>query len=458
MNPVIDNSIANGAALPAQPLLAARFRQLQVIDPIKSTGSVTRAVGLVVESKGPAVSVGDLCYLIGREDGARTPLEVIGFHEGTVLSMPLVRMPAVRAGDTVIAAGASAEVAVGAQLLGRVIDALGRPLDDLGPIDLDVSYPLHRESTNPLARANISEPLATGVRVIDGLLTVGAGQRIGIFGGSGVGKSTLLGMMAKHTSAQINVIALIGERGREVREFVERELGEEVMSRSVVVVSTSDDSPLLRIRAALSATAIAEYFKDCGASVLLIMDSVTRFAMAQREIGIAAGEPPSSKGYTPSVFALLPRLLERAGNFSTGGSITGFYTVLVEGDDMNEPIADAVRSILDGHIVLSRALAAQHHYPCVDVLHSTSRLFSELASTEHRTAAARFRALLSAYNGAEDLIKIGAYQPGNSALVDEAMARHDQFNSYLQQDRDAHLELVNSINELVQITPPDQSK
>ncbi|MDX6385170.1 MAG: flagellum-specific synthase [Blastocatellia bacterium] len=430
---------------------AAQFRSLQGVEPIKSTGSVTRAVGLVIESRGPAVSVGDLCYLLGREGEAAMALEVIGFREGTVLSMPLGRMPAVRAGDTVVAAGARNEVAVGPQLLGRVIDALGRPLDNLGPIEHEGKYQLHRESTNPLARANIAEPLATGVRVIDGLLTVGSGQRIGIFGGSGVGKSTLLGMMAKHTSAQVNVIALVGERGREVREFVERELGPEAMAHSVVVVSTSDESPLLRIRAALVATSIAEYFKDRGASVLLIMDSVTRFAMAQREIGIAAGEPPSSKGYTPSVFALLPRLLERAGNFSTGGSITGFYTVLVEGDDMNEPIADSVRSILDGHIVLSRTLAAQNHYPCIDVLHSTSRLFSDLTTAEHRAAAGRFRMLMGAYTGAEDLIKIGAYQQGNSPLIDEAIARHDGFNSYLRQDRREPAESSSAVNDLLNL-------
>jgi len=351
----------------------------------------------------------------------------------------------------VVAAGSRAEVAVGGKLLGRVVDALGRPLDDRGPIERDGAYPLHRESTNPLARANITEPLATGVRAIDGLLTVGAGQRIGIFGGSGVGKSTLLGMMAQHTTAQINVIALIGERGREVREFVERQLSEEVMARSVVVASTSDDSPLLRIRAALTATAIAEYFKDCGASVLLIMDSVTRFAMAQREIGIAAGEPPSSKGYTPSVFALLPRLLERAGNFGVGGSITGFYTVLVEGDDMNEPISDAVRSILDGHIVLSRTLAARNHYPCIDVLHSTSRLFSELATKDHQAAAARFRELLAAYSGSEDLIKIGAYQKGSSRLVDEAIEHHDRFTDYLKQDRTERVDLELATEQLLKV-------
>ena len=431
--------------------LATATRRLEQIDPIKLTGSVNRAVGLVIESRGPAVSVGDLCHLVGADNVPPIPLEVIGFNGGTLLSMPLGHMPSVRPGDKVVAAGARSAVAVGPKLLGRVIDALGRPLDEFGPIIPDENYPLHRESTNPLARANISEPLGTGVRVIDGLLTVGAGQRIGIFGGSGVGKSTLLGMMAKHTSADINVIALIGERGREVREFVERELGPEAMKRSVVVVSTSDDSALLRIRAALAATSIAEYFKDRGARVLLIMDSVTRFAMAQREIGIAAGEPPSSKGYTPSVFALLPRLLERAGNFANGGSITGFYTVLVEGDDMNEPIADAVRSILDGHIVLSRGLAAQHHYPCVDVLHSTSRLFSELADAEHRAAAGKFRSLLSAYSNAEDLIKIGAYQTGNSDIVDEAVARRDGFLAYLRQDHNEPVHAASAVDELLNV-------
>jgi flagellum-specific ATP synthase len=331
------------------------------------------------------------------------------------------------------------------------VDALGRPLDDLGPIDHDGAYPLQRETTNPLARENITEPLGTGVRVIDGMLTIGAGQRIGIFGGSGVGKSTLLGMMAKSTSADINVIALIGERGREVREFIERELGPEGMARSIIVASTSDDSPLVRIRAALAATAVAEYFKDCGSNVLLIMDSVTRFAMAQREIGLAAGEPPSSKGYTPSVFSLLPRLLERAGNFSNGGSITAFYTVLVEGDDMNEPIADAVRSILDGHIVLSRDLAARNHYPCIDVLHSASRLFSEVATKEHRQAAGRVRELLAAYEKAEDLINIGAYQKGSNKVVDQAIALQDQIKQFLQQGRDEPAEQRASIEQLLSI-------
>ncbi len=433
------------------PPLTQYFRRLSFINPIKSVGSVTRAVGLVIESKGPAVSVGELCYLKGRDGVPDTPLEVIGFRDSTVLLMPLGRMPSVRAGDTVLAAGSRAEFPVGAALLGRVVDALGRPLDAHGPIEQDGAYPLNRETTNPLARANITEPLSTGVRAIDGLLTIGAGQRIGIFGGSGVGKSTLLGMMAKHTSADMNVIALIGERGREVREFIERELGPEGMTRSVVVASTSDDSPLVRIRAALAATAIAEYFKDYGANVLLIMDSVTRFAMAQREIGLAAGEPPSSKGYTPSVFALLPRLLERAGNFSSGGSITAFYTVLVEGDDMNEPIADAVRSILDGHIVLSRQIAARNHYPCIDVLHSASRLFSEVTTREHRKSAGRVRELLAAYERAEDLLNIGAYQKGSNKTIDEAVARHDLIEAFLQQDRDEHAELHASIEKLLSI-------
>lgn len=433
-------------------MLAAYLQKLADIDPLKSTGRVTRAIGLIIEAQGPAVSVGDLCYLASSENNSReTMLEVIGFRDNHVLLMPLGQMPAVRAGDTIVAAGVSSEIGVGENLLGRTIDALGRPLDNLGEIKTETSYPLQRVATNPLERANIDEPLETGVRVIDGMLTIGAGQRIGIFGGSGVGKSTLLGMMAKRSAADINVIALIGERGREVREFIENELGEEGMARSVVVVSTSDDSALVRIRAALAATAIAEYFKDCGANVLLIMDSVTRFCMAQREIGLAAGEPPSSKGYTPSVFATLPKLLERAGKFDGGGSITGFYTVLVEGDDMNEPIADAVRSILDGHIVLSRALAARNHYPCIDVLNSASRLFSTVADKSHRAQAGQVRELLAAYEKAEDLINIGAYQMGSNRVIDLAIARHDEINSFLKQERDEEAHFGNSIDQLLNI-------
>lgn len=427
---------------------AGYFRRLAQLDPVRLSGTVKRAVGLVIESQGPAVSVGELCTLESRPGEPETVLEVIGFRDSTILLMPLGPMPPVRAGDTVIATGRVAEAPVGPKMLGRIINALGQPLDDLGPLDQEAAYPLHRAATNPLARANITEPLGTGVRVIDGLLTVGTGQRIGIFGGSGVGKSTLLGMMAKQATAQVNVIALIGERGREVREFVENELGPEGMARSVLVISTSDDSPLVRIRAALVATAIAEYFKDAGAQVLLIMDSLTRFAMAQREISLVAGEPPSTKGYTPSVFALLPRLLERAGNFATGGSITGFYTVLVEGDDMNEPIADAVRSILDGHIVLSRTLAARNHYPCIDVLHSASRLFSQVSTKEQAAAAARVRELLATYERSEDLINIGAYQKGSNPRLDEAIAQYDRINTYLKQDRHEPAALQASVERL----------
>lgn len=433
-------------------------RRLADLDPIKMVGSVTRAVGLIIESKGPAVAVGDICHLEGRGNNGDTLLEVIGFRDSTILSMPLGRMPNVKMGDRIVATGAAAHVAVGPALLGRVVDALARPLDNKGPIASVDSYPLYRESTNPLARAGIARPISTGVRAIDGLLTVGAGQRMGIFGGSGVGKSTLLGMMAKNTTANISVIALIGERGREVGDFIARELGEEGMARSVVVASTSDDSPLVRIRAALAATAIAEYFKDNGADVMLIMDSVTRFAMAQREIGLAAGEPPSSKGYTPSVFAMLPRLLERAGNFESGGSITGLYTVLVDGDDMNEPIADAVRSILDGHIVLSRALAARNHYPSIDVLNSTSRLFSELAYSEHKAAAAELRESLAVYDRAEDLINIGAYQSGSNPKVDRAIAGHDRIINYLRQGRDEAVGYDAAIAQLIETTSKGASR
>ncbi|HEV7644443.1 MAG TPA: FliI/YscN family ATPase [Pyrinomonadaceae bacterium] len=438
-------------------MLSAYRQKLAEIDPLKSLGRVTRAIGLIIESQGPAVSVGDLCYLaaqsgqMGRNSSRETMLEVIGFKDDRVLLMPLGQMPSVRVGDTIVAAGESGEIGVGDGLLGRTIDALGRPLDGLGEIKTSLSYPLNRDATNPLARENIDTTLETGVRAIDGMLTVGAGQRIGIFGGSGVGKSTLLGMMAKRSAADINVIALIGERGREVREFIEKELGEEGMKRSVVIVSTSDDSGLIRIRAALAATAIAEYFKDCGANVLLIMDSVTRFCMAQREVGLAAGEPPSSKGYTPSVFALLPRLLERAGKFTGAGSITGFYTVLVEGDDMNEPIADAVRSILDGHIVLSRQLATQNHYPCIDILHSASRLFSTLTTQEHRTHAGDVRELIAAYQKAEDLINIGAYQMGSNRKIDLAISRHDEIVTFLKQVSTEESHLTQSVEQLMNI-------
>jgi len=410
--------------------------RLKRIEPIKMVGAINRAVGLVIESQGPPVRVGDLCDIIGDVDSDCSAVEVIGFREKTVLSMPLGKLQGVRLGNKVVARNKPAVVRVGRNLLGRVLDGLGHPLDDLGPLDYEEEYPLHRDPENPMQRENIQEPLGTGIRAVDGILTCGKGQRIGIFGGSGVGKSTLLGMMAKFTSADVSVISLVGERGRELRSFLEKDLGEEGLRRSVVVVSTSDNPPLVRIRAALVATAIAEYFKDQGQNVLLVMDSVTRFAMAQREVGLAAGEPPTSKGYTPSVFALLPKLLERAGNFRKKGSITGFYTVLVEGDDMNDPIADAVRSILDGHIVLSRDLSARNHYPCIDILDSVSRLFPELASGEHRAMAGKLRELLATYKKAEDLINIGAYAKGSNALIDEAISKIDAIQTFLRQASD----------------------
>lgn len=417
----------------AQFNLSRYFSRLERVEPIKMVGTINRAVGLVIESQGPPIRVGDLCDIVGDTDGGSTAVEVVGFREKTVLSMPLGQLQGVKLGNKIIARHTPAVVRVGPKMLGRVLDGLGNPIDDLGELEFEDEYPLNREPENPLLRENIDQPLGTGIRAIDGILTCGKGQRIGIFGGSGVGKSTTLGMMAKYTSADVNVISLVGERGRELRSFIEKDLGEAGLARSVIVVSTSDNPPLVRIRAALTATAIAEYFKDQGKDVLLVMDSITRFAMAQREVGLAVGEPPASKGYTPSVFALLPKLLERAGNFKGKGSITGFYTVLVEGDDMNDPIADAVRAILDGHIVLSRELASRNHYPCIDVLSSTSRLFGDLADAPHRESAGKLRELLATYKKAEDLINIGAYAKGSNPQVDRAIEKIDAINAFLRQ-------------------------
>jgi flagellum-specific ATP synthase len=408
--------------------------RLDKLDTITMVGTINKVVGLVIESQGPPVRIGDLCDVLGESPDDVSTVEVVGFKAKTVLSMPLGRLQGVRLGNKIVAKNKPATVKVGPNLLGRILDGQGNPIDNLGPIDFEEEYPLHKEPENPLARENIKESLSTGVRAVDAVLTCGKGQRIGIFGGSGVGKSTLLGMMAKFTSADVNVISLVGERGRELRSFIENDLGEEGLQRSVVVVSTSDNPPLVRIRAALTATTIAEYFMDHGKDVLLVMDSVTRFAMAQREVGLAAGEPPASKGYTPSVFAMLPKLLERAGNFQNRGSITGFYTVLVEGDDMNDPIADSVRAILDGHIVLNRELAARNHYPCIDVLESVSRLFPELADSDHRTAAGKLRELLATYKKAEDLINIGAYVKGNNPQIDKSIEKIDAIGNFLRQN------------------------
>ena len=400
---------------------------------VKLTGKVTQVIGLVIQSQGPTVSVGELCYISSHNpDVPPIPAEVVGFREGYVMLMPVGEMQGIGPGCEVTAAQKMLNVKVGDELLGRVLDGLGNPIDGKGPLLSKKEYPLQADPPHPLSRPRIHESLYVGVRAIDGLITMGEGQRIGIMAGSGVGKSTLLSMIARNTEADISVIALVGERGREVRDFIERDLGEEGMKRSVVVVATSDQPALVRIKGAMTATAIAEYFRDQGRKVILMMDSVTRFAMAQREVGLTIGEPPATRGYTPSVFAMLPRLLERAGTSATG-SITGIYTVLVDGDDMNEPIADAVRSILDGHIVLSRSIAAQNHFPAIDIMPSVSRVMNEVVSPEHLKAAQQMRQLMAVYRDAEDLIHIGAYVKGSSAKIDESIQKIDAINGFLCQ-------------------------
>ncbi len=399
------------------------------------TGEVTDVVGLRIESHGPNVGIGDFCEVLTAE-GRRIRTQVIGFRHGRVLSMPLEETDGLQLGDTIEARPDEARVEVGPRLLGRVIDGFGKPIDGGPEIDPQGSYPLYGAPGNPLERENITQPLVTGIRAIDSLLPCGRGQRVGIFGGSGVGKSTLLGSMARHNGADVSVVALIGERNREVRGFLEHELGPEGRKRSVVVVATSERPAPVRVRACFVALAAAEYFRDQGAHVLLVMDSVTRLAMAQREIGLAAGEPPSQKGYTPSVFSLLPKVLERAGNFPRA-SITGFFTVLVEGDDFSEPICDAVRAILDGHIILSRRLAAEGHYPAIDILHSVSRLTSEIASPRQQEAAQKLRQALAAYREAEDLIQLGAYVAGTNPALDASIQLRPELLEFLRQDHTA---------------------
>ncbi len=404
---------------------------LRRTDPIRSEGEVVEQVGLIVESKGPSAAIGDFCEIRTR-GGRPIRTQVIGFRDGRVLSMPLEETDGLSLGDRVVARGGEGELSVSPQLLGRVLDGFGQPMDAGPPIHSLETRQLFAMPPSPLDRAHINQRLTTGIRAIDGLLPCGKGQRIGIFGGSGVGKSTLLGSMARSSSAGVNVIALIGERNREVREFLEHDLGQEGMKRSVVIVATSDRPAPLRVRACFVALAVAEYFRDQGEDVLLVMDSITRLAMAQREIGLAAGEPPSQKGYTPSVFSLLPKVCERAGNFEKG-SITGFFTVLVEGDDFNEPICDAVRAILDGHITLARHLGSAGHYPAIEILDSVSRLQSKLATPAESENARRIREALAIYRQSEDLINLGAYVQGSNARLDNAIKSRGEIIRFLRQ-------------------------
>ena len=419
------------------------------LDPLARSGVVVGLVGLLIESRGPAAGIGDFCE-IQSADGRPVRTQVIGFREGNLLSMPLEETGGMRLGDRIVARSEDARVAVGDALLGRVLDGFGRPMDGGTPILGTDWYDLYRTPPSPLEREHITQPLATGIRAIDSLLPCGKGQRVGIFGGSGVGKSTLLASMSRNHSADVTVIGMIGERNREVRAFLEQELGEEARRRAVVVTATSDRPAPLRVRACFVALAVAEYFRDQGASVLLVLDSVTRLAMAQREIGLAAGEPPSQKGYTPSVFHLLPKVFERAGNFARG-SITGFFTVLVEGDDFNEPICDAVRGILDGHIVLSRRLGDAGHYPAIDVLQSVSRLTSRVASSEQQEAARKVREALATYQQAEDLIQLGAYVAGNNPRLDASIRVREGLLEFLRQDAHVSVPREETVSRLASL-------
>ncbi|HBC76621.1 MAG: flagellar protein export ATPase FliI [Candidatus Wallbacteria bacterium GWC2_49_35] len=428
------------------------YQLLDKIDPIKMNGRVTKLVGLFVESLGPNVCLGEVCMIKPRNSNLPAiAAEVVGFKENKVQLMPLAETTGIAPGSEVVATGSPLKIAVDRRLLGRVVDGLGRPLDNHPPINNPEGfYSTLCQPPNPLTRPRITKPLITGVRCIDGLITLGKGQRVGIFAGSGVGKSTLLGMIARNTRADINVIALIGERGREVKEFIERDLGEEGLKRSVVVVATSDQSSLVRLKGAMVATTIAEYFRDLGLDVVLMMDSVTRFARAQREIGLAVGEPPAQRGYPPSVFAILPKLLERAGT-SKKGSITGLYTVLVDGDDFDEPISDTVRGILDGHIVLTRKLAALNHYPAISVLDSISRLMTDVVDKHHQKFANIFKSNLAVYSEAQELINIGAYVDGSNPQIDKAKALYPDMCDYMKQTVQERFSFEDAVDDLQEI-------
>ncbi|MBU5426529.1 flagellar protein export ATPase FliI [Tissierella pigra] len=419
---------------------------------MKYTGKITKVTGLTIESNGPMATIGELCYIYPYKSNIPILSEVVGFKEDKILLMPLGEMEGIASGSIVVGSGKTLRVNVGDELIGRVLDGLGNPMDNLGPIKSNKYYPVSSSPPSPLDRMVIKEPLSVGVRAIDGLLTCGKGQRVGIFAGSGVGKSTLMGMISRNSTADVNVIGLIGERGREVNEFIQNDLREDGLKKSVVVVVTSDQPALIRVKGAMVTTAIAEYFRDQGLNVMLLMDSLTRFSMAQREIGLAIGEPPVTRGYTPSVFATMPRLLERTGA-SDKGTITGLYTVLVDGDDLTEPITDTARGILDGHIVLSRKLANANHYPAIDVLASISRVMPNIASREHIQTAGSIKDIMAVYQEAEDLINIGAYKRGSNKKIDTAIELIDDIESFLKQETqktstfEETIKLMNEISE-----------
>ncbi len=426
------------------------LRAIPEVQTVRSCGIVNQVIGMVLEGRGPGVPVGGICQ-VEMKSGPALTAEVVGFRENQVLLMPLGDMRGVEPGNKIWVTEQKASVGVGEGLLGRILGGTGEPIDRKGLINAETAYPLYTEPLNPMDRPRIAQPVDVGIRAINGCLTLGKGQRIGIMAGSGVGKSTLLGMIARHTRADVNVIALIGERGRELRDFIERDLGPEGLKRSVVVVATSDQPPLIRLRGAYLAMAVAEFFRDGGQDVILMMDSVTRFAMAHREVGLAVGEPPTSRGYTPSVFGELPRLLERAGSKSGAGSITGIYTVLVEGDDMNEPIADAVRSIVDGHIVLRRELAHQGHYPAIDILASVSRVMRDIVEQQQIDAYLKLVNVLSTYQRAEDLINLGAYNRGTNPEIDFSIDRIEAVRQFLTQEVNEASDLESSREKLLRL-------
>jgi flagellum-specific ATP synthase len=431
--------------------VSSLLSQIDKADAYQGVGLVDQVIGLVIESRGPKAKIADVCLIETGDPFTPTiPAEVVGFKEGKLLLMPLGDMGNLSPGARVVNTGHSFQVNVGPELMGRVLDGLGNPIDDRFPISQDLAFHVHAHAPHPLKRKEITEPISLGVKSLDAFTTVGKGQRVGIFAGSGIGKSTTLGMIARNTEADLSVIALIGERGREVQDFIDHSLGPEGMKRSVVVVSTSEQPALMKIKAALVATTVAEYFRKQGKNVLLMMDSLTRVAMALREVGLAVGEPPTTRGYTPSVFAFMPKLLERSGT-SEEGSITGLYTVLVEGDDMNEPVADTVRGLLDGHIVLSRELAHQNHFPAVDVLTSISRLMPQIVDKNHRDAAGKLRDLLAIYKRSEDLINIGAYVAGSNPKLDQAVALKDDIDRFLRQDMDDNASFETTVTELLNI-------